>query len=96
MGYDVELLKGTKADVERSPVIRAKKQKKCEKSGDEDWSYLISSKHHEVCLNQTGNILGLGQATETDIQADFDVSCGQLTFSRTFLLFLRYIMVLIA
>lgn len=73
MGYDVELIKGTKLDVEKSPVIRAKKQKKSEKSGDEDWHYLIGSKHHELCFGQTQHILGFGQVNlESDMQTDFE------------------------
>ena len=77
MGYDVEFLKGTKSDVEKSPVIRAKKLKKCEKSGDEDWNYLIESKHHELCYDQTLNVLRMGRSNaETEMQTDVENSCS--------------------
>lgn len=71
MGYNIELLKGIKSDIEKSPVIRAKKQKKCERSGDEDWNYLISSMHHDLCLDQTHHVLGFGQMIgDNDMEAE--------------------------
>lgn len=81
IGYDVEVLKGTKFDAEKSPVIRPKKQKTSETNGDEDWNYLLDSKHHSFCFDQVQNLLGFGSGqankSDNDMQDDMESYSGK-------------------
>lgn len=75
-------MKGTKFDAEKSPVIRPKKQKTSETSGDEDWNYLLDSKHHDLCFDQVQNLLGFGSGqaankSDHDMQEVMESSSGK-------------------
>lgn len=78
MGYDVKMLKGIDVDIKRSPVIRAKKQKTCDRNGESDWNYLLESKHHDLFHNQMNNILGFGVLQSAKDTSDAEFTSGSL------------------
>lgn len=81
----MEILKGTNLDAEKSPVIRPKKQKTSETNGDEDWNYLLDSKHQELCFNHVKNVLGFGsvptnKSSDSEMQDDSENYSGKFFF----------------
>lgn len=66
-------MKGTKVDVEKSPVTRAKRQRTSESSGDDDWNYLLDSKYHGMCFDQIHHVLSftpLSSESERKIECE--------------------------